>query len=67
MGLPSVTATRAPEAGIIMLAGSDLIMTGLAVAVAASLLTGRGKPTAPPADLAAYNARLASLEAPEAR
>lgn len=59
------TAPDVRTAGVIMLAGSDLIMTGLAVTLAASLLTGRGKPTAPPADLAAYNARLASFEAPD--
>jgi cytochrome c oxidase assembly factor CtaG len=52
-------------AGVIMLAGSDLIMTGLAVALAAVLVTERAKSALPPADLAAYNARLASLETPE--
>jgi putative copper resistance protein D len=61
------TAGDVRAAGVIMLAGSDLIMTGLAVALAASLLTRRGKTTASPADLAAYNARLASLEAPDTR
>lgn len=51
-------------AGVIMLAGGDLIMTGLAVWLAAALAKrtrhGERRP-----DLAAYNAYLASLEAPE--
>jgi putative copper resistance protein D len=53
-------------AGVIMLAGSDLIMAGLAVALAAVLVTERAKSAATPAGLAAYNARLASLETPRA-
>jgi hypothetical protein len=61
------TAGDVRAAGVIMLAGSDLVMTGVAVALTASLLAGRGKRTAPAADLAAYNARLASLEAPDTR
>jgi putative copper resistance protein D len=51
-------------AGVIMLAGSDLIMAGLAVALAAVLVTERAKSAATPADLAAYNARLTSLQTP---
>jgi hypothetical protein len=50
-------------AGIIMLAGSDLLMTGYAVALALVLVTERGRSTAPPADLASYNTQLAALEA----
>jgi putative copper resistance protein D len=53
-------------AGVIMLAGSDLIMTGLAVALAAAAVMRRTRHAARPADLAAYNAYLASLETPEA-
>jgi putative copper resistance protein D len=53
-------------AGVIMLAGSDLVMTGLAVALAAAALTRRTRIAARPADLAAYNAYLASLETPDA-
>jgi putative copper resistance protein D len=53
-------------AGVIMLAGSDLIMTGLAVTLAAALMTQRARHPLRPADLAAYNAYLASLETPEA-
>ncbi len=53
-------------AGVIMLAGSDLVMTGLAVALAVVLVTGRGGRSAgPAADLAAYNAQLAALAAPK--
>ena len=48
-----------------MLAGSDLIMTGLAVVLAAALFTERVRRVSRPADLTAYNAYLASLEAPE--
>lgn len=59
--------------GLVMLAGSDLIMTALAVAVAVAVVRDRGgrrgrpgRPGRPgteeqPADLAAYNAYLASL------
>ena len=55
-------------AGVIMLAGSDLIMAGLAVALAAVLVTRRARNTALAPDLGAYNAYLASLEArPETR
>jgi putative copper resistance protein D len=53
-------------AGVIMLAGSDLIMTGLAVALATAALTRRTRDALRPADLAAYNAYVASLETPEA-
>jgi putative copper resistance protein D len=53
-------------AGVIMLAGGDLIMTGLAVWLAAAALARRTRHPARLADLAAYNAYLASLEAPEA-
>lgn len=53
-------------AGLIMLAGSDLIMTALAAALASAVVSGRGR-RAPfrPADLAAYNAYLASLDSRE--
>jgi putative copper resistance protein D len=50
-------------AGITMLAGGDLIMTGLAVALAVALLTGRAR-RVKAEDLAGYNAFLASLETP---
>jgi putative copper resistance protein D len=54
-------------AGVIMLAGSDLIMTGLAVGLAAATVTDRARRSpVRPADLAAYNAYLASLETPDA-
>lgn len=49
-------------AGVIMLAGGDLIMTGLAVVLSVALMRERTRRTVGPADLAAYNARLASLE-----
>lgn len=49
-------------AGVIMLAGSDLIMAGLATGLAAALVTRRARSTAAPADLTAYNAYLASLD-----
>jgi putative copper resistance protein D len=53
-------------AGVIMLAGSDLIMTGFAIALAVALVSERGGQSAgPPADLVAYNARLAALAAPK--
>jgi cytochrome c oxidase assembly factor CtaG len=52
-------------AGIIMLAGSELIMTGLAVVLAAAAVTRRTRPAPQPEDLAAYNAYLASLGARE--
>ncbi len=51
--------------GVTMLAGSDLIMSGLAVALAVALLTERARRTVRPADLAGYNAYLASLETPK--
>jgi putative copper resistance protein D len=54
-------------AGITMLAGGDLIMTGLAVALAAALLTERARRAAGAEDLAGYNAFLASLESPGRR
>jgi cytochrome c oxidase assembly factor CtaG len=48
--------------GLIMLAGSDLIMTGLAVALAVGLVRARGTPRGDRAgDLEAYNAYLAGL------
>jgi len=45
-----------------MVGGADLIMTGLAVALAAVLMTERARRAARPADLAAYNTHLASLD-----
>jgi acyl-CoA reductase-like NAD-dependent aldehyde dehydrogenase len=62
---PAERAAVMRAAGVIMLAGGDLMMTGLAVALAAVLVTERGKNAVPPADLAVYNARLASMETPE--
>jgi cytochrome c oxidase assembly factor CtaG len=53
------------DAGVIMLAGSDLVMTGLAVVLAAALVTARVRRVPRPADLTAYNAYLASLETPK--
>jgi cytochrome c oxidase assembly factor CtaG len=53
------------DAGVVMLAGSDLIMTGLAVVLAAALFTERVRRGRRPANLTAYNAYLASLETPE--
>jgi putative copper resistance protein D len=64
--LGAYSATDVRAAGLIMLAGGDLIMTGLAVALAAVVVTRRtGSALAGP-DLAAYNAHLASLETPPA-
>ncbi len=48
------------QGGLIMFAGSDLIMAGLAVMLAAALVRGVPRPGLP-GDLDAYNARLASL------
>jgi len=50
------------DAGLVMVGGADLIMTGLAVALAAVLMTERARRAARPADLAAYNTHLASLD-----
>lgn len=50
------------HAVVIMLAGGDLIMTGLAVVLSVALMRERARRTPGTADLAAYNARLASLE-----
>lgn len=52
-------------AGLIMIAGGELIMTGLAVVLAVALVTERVRRPARPADLTAYNAYLASLEGVE--
>jgi putative copper resistance protein D len=54
-------------AGITMLAGGDLIMTGLAVALAVALLTERARRAVGAEDLAGYNTFLASLESPGRR
>jgi putative copper resistance protein D len=51
--------------GLVMLAGGDLIMTVLAVVLAASVVRDHGAPRgAAPADLDAYNAYLAGLGQP---
>lgn len=47
--------------GLIMLAGSDLIMTALGVALAAALVRADSSSAARSGDLDAYNARLAAL------
>ena len=60
--LGSYGAADVRDAGVIMVAGGDLIMTGLAVALAAALVTERVRRAVQPADLAAYNTHLASLE-----
>ncbi|HEX9040875.1 MAG TPA: cytochrome c oxidase assembly protein [Trebonia sp.] len=49
-------------AGVIMLAGSDLIMAGLAAGLATALVTRRARDRTAVPDLAAYNAFLASLD-----
>jgi len=56
------SAADVRDAGLIMIAGADLIMTGLAVALAVTLMTERARRAAQPTDLAAYNTHLASLE-----
>ena len=49
--------------GLIMVAGSELIMAALAIVLAATLVRDRARPgTDPAADLSAYNAYLASLD-----
>ncbi len=48
------------QGGLIMFAGSDLIMAGLAVMLAAALVRGVSRPGLP-GDLDAYNARLARM------
>jgi cytochrome c oxidase assembly factor CtaG len=51
------------QGGLIMLAGGDLIMTVLAVALAVSVVQDRGTPRGDgPGDLDAYNAYLVSLD-----
>ncbi len=55
-------AADVQTAGVIMLAGGDLVMTGLAAALTVALMRERVRRTASTADLAAYNAHLASLE-----
>ena len=51
------------DGGLIMLAGSDLIMTALAVVLAAGLVRARPR-TAEPVALEEYNAYLAALDQP---
>ncbi len=49
-------------AGVIMLAGSELVMAGLAAGLATALVTRRARDRTAVPDLAAYNAFLASLD-----
>lgn len=56
------------QGGLIMLAGGDLIMTVLAVALPVSVVQDRGSPRGDvPGDLDAYNAHLASLDSRKLR
>jgi cytochrome c oxidase assembly factor CtaG len=56
------------QGGLIMLAGGDLIMTVLAVALPVSVVQDRGTPRGDvPGDLDAYNAHLASLDSRKLR
>jgi cytochrome c oxidase assembly factor CtaG len=53
------------HAGVIMLTGSDIVMTGVAAILAAAMVSARSRQPARPAeaaDLTAYNAYLASLD-----
>ena len=48
--------------GLIMLAGSELLMTALALALAVGIVADRGRDTRRTPELAAYNTYLASLD-----